>query len=116
MKQLRNHLVGIDRGEINLFSDFQDGGDMWTGRGPRERRGTVRFSSRFRQPPAVHVSVSLWDVDTESHMRADLSTANITPEGCEIVFRTWGDSRVARIRVAWMAIGELPHADDWQLD
>ena len=115
MKRLRNHLVGIDQGDINLFSDFQDGGDMWTGVGPRERRGAVRFSAAFRQPPAVQVSVSLGDVDTAAHMRADVSAEAITTEGCEIVFRTWGDSRVARIRVAWLAIGELAHDDDWDL-
>ena len=29
----------------------------------------------------------------------------ISPEGFEIVFRTWGDTKVARVRVAWQAIG-----------
>ena len=115
MKRIRNHLIGIDQGDINLFSDFQDGGDMWTGVGPRERRRKVTFSTPFRDPPAVQTSVSLWDVDTAPHMRADVSAENITADSCEIVFRTWGDSRVARIRVAWMAIGELPHEDDWEL-
>ena len=115
MKKLRTHLVGIDQGDINLFSDFQDGGQMWTGVGPRERRRAVSFSASFRHPPTVQVSVSLWDVDTASHMRADLSAEEVTCEGCEVVFRTWGDSRVARIRVTWMAIGELAHDDDWNL-
>ncbi|MAC81817.1 MAG: hypothetical protein CML66_27615 [Rhodobacteraceae bacterium] len=115
MKKLRNHLVGIDQGEINLFADFQDGGEMWTGFGPRERRRRVNFSSAFRAPPSVQVSVSLWDVDTAAHMRADLAAEDITADGCDVVFRTWGDSRVARIRIAWTAIGELPHDDDWVL-
>lgn len=115
MKRIRNHLIGVDQGDINLFSDFQDGGEMWTGVGPRERRRKVAFAQPFRAPPSVQTSVSLWDVDTASHMRADVSAENITTESCEIVFRTWGDSRVARIRVAWMAIGELPHEDDWEL-
>lgn len=88
---------------------------MWTGVGPRERRGQVTFSTAFRSPPAVHTSVSLWDVDNGSPMRADVSSENVTTDGCDVVFRTWGDSRVARIRVAWMAIGELPHEDDWEL-
>ena len=116
MKKLRTHLVGIDRGDINLFSDFQDGGEMWTGVGPRERRRRVTFSESFRKVPVVQTSVSLWDVDTESHMRADVSAEEVTCEAFDIVFRTWGDSRVARIRVNWLAIGELSDDDDWDLE
>lgn len=115
MKRLRNHLIGVQQGDVLLFSDFQDGGEMWTGSGPRERRRTVRFGEAFRSPPMIHTSVSLWDVDTRSMMRADLSTDLVTREGFELVFRTWGDSRLARIRVGWLAIGEVKHADDWEL-
>jgi H-type lectin domain-containing protein len=48
-------------------------------------------------------------------LRADLSVQDITVQGCEIVFRTWGDTRLARLRVAWTAIGELPDDDVWEL-
>lgn len=115
MKRLQNHLIGIDQGEILLFSDFQDNGEMWTGTGPREARSPVAFSQTFRKPPAVQVSVSLWDVHHESAVRAEIKAEEITLEGCDIVFKTWSDSRIARVRVAWMAIGELPHEDDWEL-
>ncbi len=40
----------------------------------------------------------------------------IRAEGFAIVFRTWGDSKVARVRVSWMAIGELFEPDDWRID
>ncbi|MFK7752658.1 MAG: H-type lectin domain-containing protein [Sedimentitalea sp.] len=115
MKRFSNHLIGVDQGDVVMFSDFEDGGDMWTGTGPRERRRSVEFATPFRTPPAVQTSVSLWDVDTGSAVRAEVSSANITETSFEIVFRTWLDTRVARIRVAWMAIGELPHEDDWDL-
>ena len=115
MKRLQNYLVGIDQGDIVLFSDFEDGGDMWTGTGPRERRHAVLFSTAFKAPPSVQVSVSLWDVNTSSAMRAELVADEITETGFDIVFRTWLDTRIARIRVAWMAIGEVPHEDDWHL-
>lgn len=115
MKRLRNHLIGVDQGDITLFSDFQNGGEMWTGEGTRERRQRVSFSQVFRQPPAVQVSASLWDVDNAAPFRADLGTGEIDQHGFEIVFRTWGDTHVARLRVAWTAIGELPHEDDWNL-
>ncbi|OBY26094.1 H-type lectin domain-containing protein [Leisingera sp. JC1] len=116
MKRLRNPRTGIEQGDVTVFSDFEDGGGMWTGTGPRVRRQTVAFSTAYASPPAVHVSVSLWDMDTSAAVRGELVAENITCEGFEIVFRTWADSRAARLRAAWMAIGELPHADDWDVD
>lgn len=116
MKRLRNHLIGIDQGHAILFKDFQDGGEMWTGEGPREKRQAIAFAEPFRTEPSVQVSVSLWDVDTGAHMRADVSAEAVTRKGFDIVFRTWGDSRIARVRVSWMAIGELVDDDQWELD
>ena len=115
MKKLRNHLIGVDQGDVALFSDFQDGGEMWKGTGDRERRVSVTFREAFCKPPAVQTTVTLWDVDTGSAFRAELVAENITETGCEIVFRTWMDTRVARIRAGWTAIGELPHKDDWDI-
>lgn len=115
MKRLRNNLVGIDQGSETLFSDFEDNGPMWTGTGPREARRAVTFSDRFRSMPAVTVGVSMWDMSSDMNQRADVRAENVTHEGFEIVFRTWADSRVARVRVDWMAIGECRHADDWEL-
>ncbi|EBA15797.1 hypothetical protein RSK20926_14239 [Roseobacter sp. SK209-2-6] len=86
---------------------------MWTGEGPRERRKTVIYREPFRRPPAVHVSISLWDMNTDAAIRAELVAEHVTEIGFDIVFRTWGDSRIARLRAAWLAIGELPFDDDW---
>ncbi len=115
MKSFRTHPIGVDQGEEVLFSEFAEGGDMWTGEGPRERRTPIKFSEPFRSAPIVQIGVSLWDVDTSSALRAELSAENVTPEGFEAVFRTWSDTRIARIRAAWMAIGEVPHEDDWDI-
>ena len=49
-------------------------------------------------------------------MRADISAAKVTPEGFVIVFRTWGDTRVARVRADWLAIGEAIGDDDWEIE
>ncbi|WP_424978612.1 H-type lectin domain-containing protein [Leisingera sp. S232] len=116
MKRLRNPRTGVEQGDTEVFSDFESGGEMWTGSGPRMRRRGVEFSSAFARPPAVHVSVSLWDMDTSAAIRAELVAENITCQGFDIVFRTWADSRAARLRATWMAIGELPYADDWDVD
>ncbi len=116
MKRLRNHLIGIDQGEVAMFSDFEEGGPMWTGHGPRKSVKTIRFSERFRQAPSVQVSLSMWDIDRDSNQRADITAEEITDSGFEIVFRTWGDTQVARVRASWMAIGEVAHDDDWSLE
>lgn len=115
MKKLRNNLIGIEQGDPVLFSDFEDGGEMWTGRGQRERRRRISFEEPFRSPPAIQVAISLWDMDATTVIRADISSETITESGFDLVFRTWGDTRVARIRVGWTAIGEVVDPDDWEL-
>lgn len=116
MKKLKSHTVGIDSGDVTLFKDFEDDGDMWTGQGQRERRRHIRFSERYKSPPTVQLSPSLWDLDTSTIMRADITPENITKSGFDMVFRTWGDTRVARMRIAWMAIGEMSELDDWDVN
>jgi hypothetical protein len=54
-------------------------------------------------------------MDGNTNQRADLRAEKITARGFDLVFRTWGDSRVARIRADWMAMGELTAEDDWEL-
>lgn len=115
MKKMRNHLIGVDQGDVIVFSDFEEGGAMWTGTGQRERRVRVEFAETFRVPPAVHLSVSMWDLGQDSNLRGDLDAEAITGDGFEIVFRTWADSRVARLRTRWMAIGELHQPGDWDV-
>lgn len=41
MKRLRSRLMGIEQGDTVLFSDFENDGEMWTGRGQRERRRRI---------------------------------------------------------------------------
>ncbi|MDF1854463.1 H-type lectin domain-containing protein [Pseudooceanicola sp.] len=115
MKRLRNHWIGIDQGENILFSDYEDGGAMWTGNGAREIRNKVKFSESFRKSPAVHCSLSMWDLDSSTNIRGEISAESITAEDFTLVFRTWSDTRIARARVRWMAIGELRHQDEWDL-
>jgi hypothetical protein len=115
MKKLRSHTVGVDSGDMVLFSDYEDGGDMWTGRGQRERRRRIRFSEKFKSEPTVQLSPSLWDLDARTIMRADISTEAVTRSGFDMVFRTWGDTKIARMRIAWTAIGEISELDDWDV-
>lgn len=83
MKRISSHLIGIDQGEDVLFSDFEDGGDMWTGAGPRERRHRVEFSQAYRSAPSVQVALSMWDMHHATNVRADIAAENIDPKGFE---------------------------------
>ena len=113
---LQRAALGVDQGQVVLFSDFEDGGPMWAGEGPRQHRQPVRFSRRFRGPPVVHVALAMWDVAGGHNSRLDISAEDIGPRSFTLLFRTWGDTRVARVRASWLAIGELPAADDWEIE
>lgn len=115
MMRLNSALIGIDSGDVVLFSDFKDEGTMWRGEGQRESRASVTFSQPYSTAPHVHVSVSMLDISNSSNARTDVQAENITTTGFDIVFRTWADTRVARARIAWMSIGELPDEDGWDL-
>jgi hypothetical protein len=112
MRRIDSHLLGIDNGSELLFSHHEDGGLMWTGKGDREVRRAIRFSKRFRSLPAVIVNITLWDMDRSRNQRGDLCAENVTDAGFDLVFRTWADTKVARIRVDWTALGEIDHPED----
>jgi len=108
--------IGVQQGSRVLFSDFADGGQMWTGQGERESRFAVTFKQPYAAQPAVMVGLSMWDIDHKTNSRADISAENVTRKGFQIVFRTWGDSRVARVRASWIAIGPVREDDDWDVE
>ena len=61
------------------------------------------------------VGISLWDMDHKTNMRADLAAENVTVAGFHLVFRTWGDTRIARVRADWTAIGPVRDEEDWDI-
>ncbi|MEL6681373.1 MAG: H-type lectin domain-containing protein [Pseudomonadota bacterium] len=115
MRRLNSGTVGIDYGDVVMFSDFEDDGKMWRGDGPRQARQSVTFAQPYLNPPHVQVSLSMWDISNNSNIRADVQAEGITTTGFDIVFRTWSDTQVARVRVAWTSFGELPNDDGWEL-
>jgi H-type lectin domain len=108
--------VCIQQGTKVLFSDYADGGAMWTGQGPREKRVKISFAAAYVDTPVVMVAMSMWDIDHKTNCRADLQAEKITAKGFELVFRTWGDSRIARIRADWTALGAVRDDDDWDVE
>ena len=99
-----------------LFSDFADGGPMWTGEGNRESRFIVSFKTPFSAAPVVMVGLSMWDMDSTTNARVDLSAENVTAAGFHLVFRTWGNTRIARVRADWTALGPARDENDWVVD
>lgn len=115
MHRFSHHAVGVQQGDALLFSAFEDGGEMWTGKGPRLVRYPVAFDGAFLTPPLVHVSIAMWDIGGGTNQRADITAEDVAETGFTILFRSWDDTRVARIRAAWLAIGPVRHDDDWEL-
>lgn len=115
MHKFSKHKIGVAQGDTALFSDFEHDGVMWTGDGARQTRVHVAFSERFVDAPAVHAGLSMWDISNDAYARVDIQTEDVTPDGFAIVFRTWGDTKIARVRVNWMAIGPVQDDDDWDV-
>lgn len=116
MRRFRTNATGVEQGSVLLFSDFKDDGQMWTGDGPRELRHPVIFAEPFKTVPLVHVALGMWDMDRRTNPRMDIGSDEVTEGGFTIVFRTWGDSRIARVRADWFAFGEARDEDDWDVD
>jgi len=112
MLRLNGGIVAIDHGDVALFSDFENHGTMWCDEGQREIRTQISFRNAYLIKPHVQLSVSMIDISNSANFRVDLKQANITHEGFEILFRTWSDTKIARMRVAWTSIGIVPD-DGW---
>jgi len=115
MRKIESHTLGIDQGNVVLFSDFEDDGKMWTGDGPRNVVNAVVFAEPYETSPSVSVTTSMIDMSNEAYLRSDLRAEDVTKTGFNIVFRTWGDSKIARVRVDWMSIGALKGEDVWDI-
>jgi hypothetical protein len=108
-------VIGVDQGTRVLFSDFAHDGAMWTGAGPREVRVHQPFKEPFQTAPVVTVGISMWDMDHKTNSRVDISAETVTAAGFEIVFRTWADTRIARVRADWIAVGQVRGEDEWDV-
>ena len=115
MKRITQGKVGILQGSRVLFSDFADGGVMWTGQGDRESRHQLTFAEAFAEAPSVMVAISMWDIDHKHTSRVDITAQKISTNGFSLVFRTWGDTRVARVRADWTALGAIRDDEDWDV-
>ena len=115
MRKFKSHMIGIAQGEVVMFNDFETGGPMWSGSGSRVAKKSVRFEEPFDEAPAVTVSVAMCDMSNEAYLRMELCAEDITRDGFDIHFGTWGDTKIARTRVTWQAIGAISSEDAWDI-
>jgi hypothetical protein len=109
-------LLGIEQGDVVMFSDFDSDGPMWVGHGSRQVRSVVTFAEPFLEPPSVRVWLTMWDIAHTATSRVDIAAWDVQCESFSLVFRTWGDTRVARVRAGWLALGPMKDEDHWDVD
>lgn len=107
--------TGVAKGSVILFSAFENEGPMWVGQGPREERRRVEYGLTFLVPPMVHVGLSMWDVSNEANMRMQVAAEEVGNSGFVVSLRTWGDTRIARMGVSWLAVGMVTDPDLWDV-
>lgn len=107
-QQTTSPLVGVQvvTSSGELFNHVDDNGPMWSGDGDREVRYKVRFKAAFQRPPHITLGVSGMDSSCAQNLRFSLLADTVTAVGFEIVFKTWGDTKIARTSVNWSAIGQ----------
>lgn len=116
MRKIYSAVTGVDQGTVQLFSDFEYNGPMWSGEGDRQVSVPVIFSEKFKSPPAVFVNLQMFDFGQQRNQRAEIQARDITTEGFNIHFQTWSDTKIARASAAWMAIGDAWAEDDWDIE
>ena len=57
----------------------------------------------------------MWDMGSGSNARADIQAENVTETGFDLVFRTWSDTRVARVSASWLAISGVADYEQWDI-
>lgn len=105
--------VTVQSGYMPVFDHYDDKGPMWFGSGDREVVEYVRFDKPFTRSPYVALTITQMDTDTSRYLRYELFAKNIRPDGFDVSFKTWSDSRFARISVHWIAMGERTDPDLW---
>jgi hypothetical protein len=78
---------------------------LLTGTGWRTYRAGVTFDSPFLVAPKVSLALSGLDVAGVNNNRLFLKAENITVNGFDIVYTTWGDTMVYSVWTTWTAIG-----------
>lgn len=82
--------------------------DTWTllsGTGERKFTTHVDFKEPYKQPPVVVLSISGMDVLNSANNRLVVAPKNVTANGFDVEYKTWGDSQIWSVFLNWTAFG-----------
>jgi hypothetical protein len=73
---------------------------------PRTFVSGVRFDAPFSNTPIVHVGLSGFDIDQRDSARISVCAEAITSIGFDLRIKTWQNTRVYKVEVSWIALGQ----------
>lgn len=115
MLKITRFPIGVASGEVELFNHFASDGFMWVGEGPREVATTVTFDQPFAATPVVQLGITALDASNSDNLRLNLYSRDVSKTGFTIAAFTWLETRIARLNVAWSAMGELSDEEYWDV-
>ncbi len=95
----------IQSGKKNCDWVICSGWSLHTGDGVRTYTTRVTFTSNYSSPPAINVSINGFDMFYETNPRIDVYAQNITNDGFDLVYYTWGETIVYGAYTSWIAYG-----------
>jgi hypothetical protein len=89
-----------------LFNHVDDGLPMWTGDGDRSVKKEILFVQAFEEAPNITLGLTGIDAAHDQNLRFRLQAIDVNAAGFTAEFTTWDDTHIARVSVAWQAIGK----------
>lgn len=105
--------LSLASGSTLLFDHIENGGEMWDSSGIRLFTKRIKFEAAFNQPPQVMISLGMIDADHSTNLRLQLRAEDINRNSFKAVAETWGDTRIGRLSISWLAIGK--NGSEWDV-
>lgn len=74
---------------------------------PRYFSFDVMFDNPFSNVPLVQLGISGFDIDNNDSNRLSVRADEISHKGFKIVIETWLHTRVYKVEVSWIALGNM---------
>lgn len=70
---------------------------------PYPDKQSVIFATPFHKSPTVSVGMDVADIFSGANTRYTVLVQNVTPDGFDIIFNTWGDTHIYKMGVSYIA-------------
>jgi hypothetical protein len=101
-REEREGMMQILDGHVTFAAAMPTFKHMRDGFGDRSFRQRVQFPRAFRRVPRVHIGAAGVEVSGESALRFSADVESVDPYGFDLHIRTWGVTKLDRIRVGWV--------------